>query len=374
MPKWTFSLLYLTRTAFLLWVVSATAVISPYTAHASDAVIKGEVEVDVIGKDAVDARSRAMSEAEGAALKQLLERFTSPQQAQAVIASLPASRISAMVQGVEVLNERISDRRYRAHMLVSFDGEEINKLINTASTDGSTVIDAPPSTAFGIIPIYEEGPRMQLWETDNPWLATWKTIGLEANSEGIVVPYGDNTDQLAITARNAGAATFSSLTSLTNRYGISQVIIVQAKFEANPQMKVNVVKRRISRTQNEINMISYVADPDETKEMLLTRAAQDIVFQLQKMKERMPQGSFVGGERHNIMMLASISTMASWTDLKAKLTSLPLVEKVNVLAISPQQVDMDVHYRGTEESLETAIAAQHLRLVKHTNYWVISRD
>ena len=360
--------------AFLLWVAVALAPFFTLPARASDAVVKGEVEVDVIGKDAVDARSRAMSEAEGAALKQLLERFTSPQQAQAVIATLPSSRISSMVQGVEVLNERISDRRYRAHMLVSFSGEEINKLITTAASDGSTVIDAPASTAFGIVPIYEEGPRMQLWEADNPWLGTWKTIGLEANSEGIVVPYGDNTDQLAITARNAGAATFSSLTTLTNRYGISQVIIVQAKFEATPQMKLTVVKRRISRTQNEINLLTYVADPDETKDMLLTRAAKDILFQLQKLRDRLPQNGFIGGERHNMMMLASISTMASWTDLKAKLTSLPIVEKVNVLAISPQQVDMEVHYRGTEESLETALTAQKLRLVKHPTYWVISRD
>lgn len=374
MPNRTFSRRGLSGPAAFCIVFFAFSLCLPSYLAASDALVKAEVSVDVVGKDAVDARSRAMTSAESEGLKQLLERFTSSQQAQAIIASLPVSRISGMVRGMEVISERISDRRYRAQLQVAFDGGEINKLITAAAPDGSTVIDAPSASAFGIVPVYQEGSRTMLWEAENPWLSTWKTHGLENSSEGIVVPYGDNGDGAAISPKNAASATFSDLTSLTSRYGIGQVVILQARFEATPEMVLTVVKRRLSRTQNEVNLLTYKADANETKEMLLSRAADDIIFQLQKTKAATTSGGFVGGERNSIMMLASISTMASWTELKSKLTSLPMVEKVNVLAISPQQVDMELHYRGTPESLENGITAQKLRLVKHVNYWVISRD
>jgi hypothetical protein len=361
-------------TSLLLWVACVGAFLALSPVNASDALIKGDVEVDVSGKDAVDARTKAMASAESEALRQLLERFTSPQQAQAVIDSLPPSRISGMVRGMEVLSERISDRRYRAHLLVSFEGDEITRLISTNGLDGNQAIDMPTSTAFAIIPIYEEGTRSLLWDDRNPWLTTWKTVGLESNMDGIVVPYGDDTDKGTIKVSNALSATYSSLSNMTNRYGVSQVVILQAKFVATPEMQLTVVKRRLNRVKNEINLLTYRADPEETRDQLLTRAALDIVSKLNDLKAHEIPSNFVGGERNTIMMLASISTMASWTELKAKLTTLPMIEKVDVLAISPQQVDMSVRYRGTPESLETALLTEKLRLVKHANYWVISRD
>jgi hypothetical protein len=74
------------------------------------------------------------------------------------------------------------------------------------------------------------------------------------------------------------------------------------------------------------------------------------------------------------MMLASVTTMASWTELRSKLFELPMVDRIEMLAISPRQVDMVLYYRGSEESLTNALMSKRIRLLKNPTYWVISRD
>jgi hypothetical protein len=343
-------------------------------AQAGEAVVNSEVDVDYAGKDAADARKKAMANGESDALRILLERFTSSQQAKAIMDTLSEQQISDMTRGVEVVNEKISEKRYRARLLVSFDGEAISELVSKA-VSGSEALAARTSSAFVIIPVYDEAGRTMLWEESNPWRATWKTVGLEANLNGIVVPYGDSADSAVIDVKNMQTATFASLSKLISRYGASDIVILQAKFVATPEMVLTVIRKRLNHAVSEVNLLTYQADPQETKDMLLVRAANDIIATLQQKKNEDFKNSAAGrGERNSIMILASITTMASWTQLKAKLTALPMVDKVDVLAISPQQVDMNVRYRGTPESLESAIQAQNLRLLKHANYWVISRD
>src|SRR5262249_48355027 len=158
------------------------------------------------------------------------------------------------------------------------------------------------------------------------------------------------------------SVTYSALIPMTVRYGVSDVVILQATFTHAPDMQLSVVKRRISRTQNEVNLLNYRADPQETKDMLLARAARDIADQLEHKKTEEAEciKTVTGGERNTVMVLASISTLASWTQLRAKLSTLPMIDKLETLAVSPQQVDLVIHYRGSPESLGNAITAQNI--------------
>ena len=123
-------------------------------------------------------------------------------------------------------------------------------------------------------------------------------------------------------------------------------------------------------------MVTYRADPQETRETLLLRAARTIASELGKKKnnELSATQAISSGDKDKVMMLASISTMASWTELRKKLSGLPMVDKVEVLAISPQQVDLVLHFRGDRKSLGEAIAAQKIRLVQNPSFWVVSRE
>ena len=368
--------MYRKKPIILAVMLAAIALFAAPSSHASDTLVNSEVSVDVTGKDASDARTQAMSKAEVDALLDLLGKFTLPGQAQEIVSAMDARKISAMVRGTEVLEEKISENRYRARLLVSFNGDDISALVGQASADKTRTDVAPPLGAFLIIPAYEEAGQSLLWEDNNPWRAKWRNVGVEITSGDVVVPYGDAKDAAVLDYKGVTSANYATLIPLISRYGVSDVVIVQAKLTQNPDLVLEIVKRRFNRTQNEVNLLTYRADPQETKDTLLARAARDIAerIQFKKTEELSDTKNALGGERHEIMMLANISTISSWTELRQKLSKLPMVDKLDILAMSPQQVDLMVHYRGTPESLVIGIQAQKLRLVQNDNYWVISRD
>lgn len=343
-------------------------------ALAGESLVNSEIDVDVTGKDAADARAQAMAKGEIDALVDLLNKLATPTQAQKIINDLDAHHVSDMVKSTEVQDEKISNNRYRAHLIVTFDGDVISSMIGKVSATGADA-EPTPIGSFLVIPAYEEDGSTLLWEESNPWRATWKDIGLAVTTGDIIVPFGDNKDIQIVNARTIPSANYAALAPLMIRYGVSDIVVLQGKFTRNPDMQFDVVKRHISRSENEVNLLSYRADPQETKEMLLVRAAQDIADILQHKKtEEMQSKTGKGGEKHTVMVLASITTMASWTQLKAKLSELPMIDRLELLAMSPQQVDMAIHYRGSPDSLSDAIKSKNIRLVKNANYWVISRD
>lgn len=347
----------------------------PAQVWAGEAIVNSEIEVDVTGKDAVDARAQAMTKGEADALTDLLNKLAQPGQAQDIVATLDARKINKMVKATEVLDEKISGNRYHAQLMISFDGDELSNLITKA---GERSIDDRGSNvnSFLIIPAYQEGSQTILWEDSNPWKTVWKSAGLENTSGDIIVPYGDAKDNSAIDVGQITTATYASLVPMTIRYGVTDIVIVQAKLTQKPDLILSVVKRRVSRGHNEINLLNYRADPQETRDLLLARAARDIIAGLQHKKtEELSTSQVVrGGEHNKIMMLASISTLPSWTELRKKLSALPMVDRVELLALSTKQVDMIIHYRGEPDSLARAITTNNIRLIKNKDYWVVSRD
>lgn len=359
----------------MLSVATATF-IQPRHALAGESLVNSEVSVDVSGKDAADAREQAMAKAQLDGLNNLLGKFTSPEQVHAIVTSLDPQRISAMVRSTEVLDEKITSNRYRATLMLTYDGDAISQLIDNGGNAPGAPKVAAQIGSFLIIPGYEEDGVQMLWEDTNPWRSACKAVGLEIASGDIIVPFGDSRDAAVVDSKTLASANYPTLLPLTVRYGVSDIVIVSAKYTHTPDPQLEVVKRRINRTQNEVNVLTYRADPQETKETLMYRAARDLTAQIEhkKTEELETVKAVQGGDRNTVMMLASITTLSSWTDLRTKMSTLPMIDRLEVLAISPQQVDLIVHYRGTPESLANALQASNIRLQQNANYWVVSRD
>jgi hypothetical protein len=343
--------------------------------YAGEALVNSEVEVDITGKDAADARAQALAKAEIDALTDLMAKLAPPGQAQDIIAALDSRRISKMTRGTEVLEEKITGSHYHGRMVVSFDGDELSDLISKVSAQ-SIEQSGGSVNSFLVIPAYDDNGSQLLWEDNNPWRTVWKSVGIENAMGDVFVPYGDANDAASLNSKNLASATYASMIPLTIRYGVSDIVILQAKIVSQPDLTLSVVKHRISRGRNEVNLLNYRADPQETRDLLLARAARDIASSLQhKKSEEMSESKVVrGGERNQVMMLASITTLGSWTELRAKLSSMPMVDHIELLAMAPKQVDMVMHYRGSSESLARAIVSLNIRLVQNKDYWVVSRD
>lgn len=343
---------------------------------AGEAIVNSEVNVDVASKDPAGARSQAMAKAEVDGLVSLLERLGGPDQAKDIMTTLDSKKITKMVKGTQIVDEKITNDRYRAKLLVSFDGDEISKLLAGVSAPEARELMPASVGSFLIIPGLEYNNQKLLWEEGNFWKSVWNDVSLEVNTGDVLVPYGDQTDAALISYDKMMTADFQALSSFAVRYGVSDIVLLQAKFTMRPDMVLTVVKRRVGRQDNSVNVMTYRADPQETRDILFARAARDIIAELQEKKvdESATKSAIRGGDRKKIMMLASISTMASWTELRKKLTELPMVDKVETLAVSARQVDIVVSYRGSDESFTNALSSKSIRFKKNDDYWVISND
>lgn len=345
-------------------------------AISGEAMVNSQVVVNVTGKDAADAKAQAMAKAEIDALTDLLNKLAPSGMTNDIIASLDSRKISKMVISNDILSEKVTGNTYQGNFLVTFDGDELSSLINNVSTQLS---EGKPSVvgSFLIIPVYlPAGGKPALWEDENPWRDVWKNIGLEITSGDIIVPYGDASDSNNINSQNYETIGLAGLTPLTIRYGVSDIVIVSASLVSKPDLVLTVTKKRIARGRNELVVQTYRADPQETRDLLLARAARDIVYGLQhkKSEELATSQNVAGGEHNKIMMLATISTMDTWTKLREKLSTMPMVDRIETLAISARQVDMVVHYRGSPDSLARAIKGLNIKLVQNKDYWIVSRD
>src|SRR5262249_32625301 len=158
------------------------------------------------------------------ALIGLLNKLAPSGQAEDIVSTLDTKKVSALVKGTEVLDEKISGNRYRAHLLVSFDADSISALISKFSAANSKEENPVATGAFLMIPSFEDENGTVLWEDKNPWRDTWRMLALELYSGDIVVPYGDASDANIVDSRSAPSSTYGSLVPLTLRYGVSDIV------------------------------------------------------------------------------------------------------------------------------------------------------
>lgn len=345
------------------------------SAHAQDAIFNSEVSMDETGTDATDAKNIALKKAEREGLSQLMERLA-PDQKDEVMKSLDDKKISAMVKGVEVLDEKIAGNRYRAQLRLSYNALTVSGLIEKrVSDEGISKKVEQNSTGVLIIPVYEENGQEMLWESTNAWRNAWNRVVLERSGGNLIVPYGDSVDTTALSAGTAQSATFGALAPLVNRYGVGQIVILRAVYRTEPNVGIDVVKRDISRSKNEVLLLDYRADPQENKDQLLVRAAQDLAEQLDRAREDMiSKKALTSNTEGRVMALIPISTLAAWTEVRQKMMKLPVVTKLEIIAIAPTQVDVLIHFRGDKAALSKTLETIGLHLMDNGNYWVITRD
>lgn len=359
------------------WLLSVVVGISlglALPAHAQEPTLASEVEVDVTGNDAEDARTKAMSQAEREGLLNLLNKFA-PGQAEKAVDPLTAAEITAIARGIEVLEENISGNRYRARLSMSYDADAIDRLLGKA-------IEPPKSALAGgsggvlVFPVFDQSGELMLWESKNPWRAALSQAAIMQGRGHVIVPFGDSTDNSYVDVANVLAINYDVIIPLLERYGTGDAVVLQGRLMGGDEHPTLQVMRRTVTPggDDEVGLLTYTASDDETIEKLLMRVARDIARQLaDKRSADKAIADYHNTPGNKQMAVVSISTLAAWTDIRKRLTEINLIERIEMLAMAPKQVDVQILYRGDPEGLKQAIEAANLRVVPSGNYWVIGR-
>lgn len=306
------------------------------------------VTVDVSGDTAAAAQEQALVEGQRLALEKLLDRLVLVT-ARASVPEVPAPLLSEMVQDFGVANERRSAVRYIADFSVTFRPEPVRRFLR----DNAVPFAEMRSRRVLVLPVYEEGEEAYLWQDPNPWRAAWAQARPDETLVPFQQPLGDLADIASVDAAGALRGDLAALSSLSQRYGGSEVMVSSARIEGDPEAGTArvLLSSSIYRNRAEPSLLidSQSQLPQESLEDLLQRAiaAHQAVI-AEEWKEANVLRYDSGGQ---IFVSAPLTSLRDLIELRRRIDGVAGISAFKVERLSRQEAKVQLAFLGTQETL-----------------------
>lgn len=337
-------------------------------AQASDLYTVEGVEVDVTGDSATEAQMKAMSDGEQQAFVILMERL-SAQGTSSPQMQPEAQDISAMVRGFEVANEKITANRYRALLTISFNPDAVRGLLQGAKVSYSDHRRRPVL----VIPVLHQPGGVTLWQEPNPWRVAWDNLQRREGLVPIVLPLGDLEDVAMADPQTVLTRRYEALAPLARKYGAEDVLIAESVVRKDPvsgQQSFDVNLYLLSPRDGKQSHTSYLVTEGDMLPVY-QQAARDIAGRLEKDWKTSTQVS--QGQDQQMPVLIPLNGLGDWIQIRRTLQNAGFVDRLRVVAMSTQQADVLLFYRGNPEQLIREFARYGLMIRNESGYWVLRR-
>jgi len=311
----------------------------------------GGVRVEATAQDAVAARAIAIEQAQRQALRQLLDRLGAP-------AGIDVSQapIEDLVASFEVLEETVGPNSYAARLQVAFDREAVRELLDDR---GLAYADATAEPVV-VVPLWQTGRELLLWESDNAWKAAWDQTLQQNGLVPFVVPLGDLQDFALLNPDQAARADQGALQALAERYGAEAAIVARLEGSGAAGEPLEVSARRYGDDEGEPYRAVVRRPPDEPLAESLagavaeTQAAFDARFRDRSVASR--------GPTEAVVLNAPVSDVSGWGRLLGMLNALAEVEDTDVRRFSQDGATLELRVVGGVERLRDRLGEQGWRL------------
>lgn len=341
------------------------------------------VTVDVVDKNAVAAREKALMEAQVKAYGILAERLLG--EAAKTTPAPSADNISMLVQDFEVTNEQLSKVRYKGTYTIRF---RPNALKSQMASQGKTY--NPDRKPVLVLPFYQSASREVLWGEPNPFLSAWRTMQADKSAfQTAVLPLGDASDVALIGDGESMSYDPMQVQQLAQRYHANDAAILVATPEIGAggqrKLSVNIYSHGFDGPKL-VQKISFDQLPAETDDMLFARAASKIKTVLVegwknnaayspataqttppvKQPAVAPPVGINGqppvaytrqalGPASTYNTYARFASVQDWMRMKNTLDRVYGVQSVLVKALKPREAMIDIRYAGNVNQLQAAL-------------------
>lgn len=301
------------------------------------------IAVQAEGQNATEARAAAIEDGQAKAFAALLQKLSAPPQP-----SVPATQISRMVRGIEVLDEKISSNRYRATLTIAFIPSSVRSYLQQNKISYNANIISPTL----ILPLLssEEATATTEDSSDNPWQNALSKTLQASNATAYKLPMGDLEDMTQIKNIDTATADFSQLSTLTTKYAVERILFATAKTSTDPATNtpaLDVTVTTLSSSKRTSQTHHYTATTDETLTSLFSKAAQEIITPVKKAAAvaAAPKGT-------KILLNANFSTLQGWMKIRQALSEKPMVQKLDITQLSTNKAELEVYFQGTQADLQ----------------------
>ncbi len=352
------------------WLIGlAMMLLAAVPVAAADPFEIGGVEVDVTAPSAALARDQAIAEGERRAFETLLDRLVAAD-VRASIKAPERPALQAMIQDFSIASEKASTVRYIATMVVRFDAEAVQGWL----IEQGVPFAATPSDPVVVVPVWEAGGTVTLWDDPNPWRDAWDAGADAAVMVPTILPEGGLADVATLTARQALDGDAAALIALAERYETTESLVAYARLIADTRSGTTIVAVTAGRFGPEgrrwLADVNVRPEPGEDRDAALRRAVAAVV---QEVDQRWKQDATVSaGHAEELEVVVPIASLRDWVDVRRQLEAMVVVRDLDVLMLASDVVRVRLLFVGDLEQLTKALAAAGLTLTQGAPDWVLA--
>lgn len=356
--------------------ISATAILASLLlfvalsvpAAADDVFEVKNIAVDVKAATAADARTQALAQGERRAFYTLIQRLTLSSD-QERIPEFSRDDIAAYVHDFSVAEEKASSVRYIARLDYRFKPDEIRRLLRAYNVPFAETRSKP----MVILPVYEVGATVVLWDEPNPWRDTFARRNAPIGLVPLILPLGDLMDISTAGAAEAMAGDIVKLDSIAARYRAAGAIVAHNNLTLDNttgrQMETVTLLRPADPFPPESRTFSYLQNEGESIAALTVRVAEATV---QRIENLWKQRNLISqGGTGVLAVTIPITGLADWLAMKDQLGRIGIIRRAEIVLMSREQVRVNVHFAGDAEQLMTALEQANLSLLQEAGEWVV---
>ncbi len=352
---------------FFLSILMAFCLYLPLSAHAELPDIT--VDVSETGTNATEAKSRGLNRAQQTAFYQLLQQVAKGRELE-LAKRTPPQQVPHFISRFDILEERSLATTYTAKIRYSFNEKAVRKLMS----DAEGLAPEITGNAILVIPLYDDGTGVMLWEGGNRWRSIFNKAALEKGGDDLLVPYGDKKDMLLLDTKNVFTKEKDIFVKMAERYGAKNIVLVLAHLVEQEQgpATLEIILRRATADKSEDTHIHFKPEGEEDSEALLRRAANKIALQLASSAETFALDYSPDQKLKAQVIRVEFAYPGQWLKLKQALENLAGMEYSAIGAAGPNFTQMILYYRGPQSALQQTIAAKGLSVQADKEFWVVT--
>jgi hypothetical protein len=318
------------------------------------------VDVDVTAADAIKAREQGVREAQGKAVKLLIERMVAAED-RGKVPPLQPGQLEGMVRGVEFAQERSTSNHYAATLNVVFAAEPVKQWLASAGISLSETVARPAL----VVPLWKGKTGLEPLDDRNAWRDAWSKLDSAGSAVPVSVIRGDQLDEDALSVEQAYVGDVSALSRLNERYRAPSIVVATVEGDKSGGPLTVGGIRYDTQTGARSDLPKFtVPDPNQ-----LGEAAKRLHA---KLDEEWRGVAVVRRDSQDQLdVIVPIASLADWAKVRQRLGGVPAIKSMQVRALETDHADLHLEYFGTPQQLQQVLTQAGLTLEKNADRWLL---
>ena len=335
------------RFIFILFSVSiVVSHLSHYVYAADPNYSIRHIDVDAVGSNATQAREEALAQGQEKAFRQVIARLAPSTDLDALAEFVPElsdeeknTTIANMVRALDIQNESVTGRRYRATVDIHFQPEYIKEFL----TRHEIIYGERTVSRIVILPVlFDSNDQIPTIDLGTAWARAWQNV-IANKGSGTVDFRLLNANDVALSQLNVAQILAPDyqlsqdpmMRRLLQTYRASHVALAAVKQAQGHAGQVDVMARLLGASQAlQFSEAIFAADLTEA----FQQSAHILAARMSEQHTQLDVADFTDQDRIHVTI--PVRQHHDWLAIQARLNELRFVTRWQLLAFNSRQADV----------------------------------